>query len=74
MDPAKRAAILAAADRDFVEGIRWSLGCAIALLGAVLAAGFLGFPRGRGGITDASREATRLEKEESGGSPEGALS
>jgi hypothetical protein len=74
MDAATRAAILAAADGDFVEGIRWSLGCAIVLLGAVLAAGFLGFPRGRGGMADASREAAQIEKEEAGGSPEGALS
>src|SRR5262249_3387628 len=74
MDAATQAAILAAADRDFVEGIRWSLGTALALLGAVFAAGFAGCPRGKGGIADATREAARLEKEEGGASPEGALS
>ena len=40
MDAATQAAILAAADRDFVEGIRWSLGTAVVLLAAVFAAGF----------------------------------
>src|SRR5262249_55474302 len=74
MDPATEAAILPAADHDFVEGIRWSLGTAIVLLAAVFAAGFAGFPRGREGIADAKREAVKLEKEEGGTSPEGALS
>jgi EmrB/QacA subfamily drug resistance transporter len=74
MNAATQAAILAAADRDFVEGIRWSLGTAVVLLAAVFAAGFAGFPRGKGGLADATREAARLEKEEGGASPEGALS
>src|SRR5262249_49876609 len=74
MDAATRAAILAAPARDFVEGIRWSLGSAVVLLSVVFAAGFAGFPRGRGAIADATHEAARLEKEEAGRSPEGALS
>jgi len=74
MDAATRAAILAAADRDFVEGIRWSLSCAIVLLAIVLAAGYAGFPRGRGVLADAAQEAKRLEAEESSRSPEGAMS
>jgi hypothetical protein len=74
LDSATQAAILAAADRDFVEGIRWSLGCAVVLLTIVLGAGWAGFPRGHGGIADAKREAGRLETEESARAPEGALS
>jgi hypothetical protein len=70
---ATQAAILAAADRDFVEGIRISLGSAILVLALVLAAGFAWFPRGRGGIADAAREAGALESEEAGRvGPEGA--
>jgi EmrB/QacA subfamily drug resistance transporter len=69
LDPATQAAILAAADRDFVEGIRRSLACAIALLALVLAAAFRGFPRGHGGLEDAAREAQRLERMEA---PSGA--
>ncbi|HTR04343.1 MAG TPA: MFS transporter [Thermoanaerobaculia bacterium] len=74
LDEATRRAILAAADRDFVEGIRWSLGVAIVVLGAVFAAGLAGFPRGRGGMADATREAGKLEAEEASRSPEGAFS
>jgi EmrB/QacA subfamily drug resistance transporter len=74
MDARTRDAILAAADRDFVEGIRWSLGSALVLLGLVFAAGVAGFPRGRGGVADATREARRLESEEQSRSPEGAFS
>ena len=40
VDPATQARILAAADRDFVEGIRFSLGVAILVLALVFAAGF----------------------------------
>ena len=65
VDAATEAAILAAADRDFVEGIRFSLGVAILVLALVFAAGFRWFPRGRGGIADAEREAGALEREES---------
>jgi EmrB/QacA subfamily drug resistance transporter len=64
MDSSTQRAILAAADLDFVEGIRWSLLAALVLLAAVFAAGWVGFPRGRGGLADASREAGRLEREE----------
>jgi EmrB/QacA subfamily drug resistance transporter len=66
VDPATQAAILAAADRDFVEGIRISLATAIAVLTLVLAAGFAWFPRGRGGIADARTEEKTLESEEAG--------
>jgi EmrB/QacA subfamily drug resistance transporter len=73
MDPSTRAAILAAADRDFVEGIRLSLGAAIALLALVLAAGIAWFPLGRGGLADATQEQKALESEEtSRAAPEGA--
>ncbi|HWZ86288.1 MAG TPA: MFS transporter [Thermoanaerobaculia bacterium] len=73
MDPATEAAILAAADRDFVEGIRLSLGSAIVLLGLVLAAGLAWFPRGKGGLADATREEKTLQSEESSrAGPEGA--
>jgi EmrB/QacA subfamily drug resistance transporter len=64
IDPATRQAILAAADRDFVEGIRISLSVAIAILATVLAAGFAWFPRGRGAALDAVRESASLESEE----------
>ncbi|HTY40782.1 MAG TPA: hypothetical protein VMH79_02795, partial [Thermoanaerobaculia bacterium] len=74
LDEATRQAILAAADRDFVEGIRWSLGVAVVILAAVFAAGLAGFPRGRGGMADATREAGKLEAEEASRSAEGALS
>jgi EmrB/QacA subfamily drug resistance transporter len=74
MDPSIRAAVLAAADRDFVEGIRWSLGCAVVLLAVVLGAGWAGFPRALGGLADARREAGRLEAEESSPAADGALS
>jgi len=65
LDPATEKAILAAADADFVEGIRISLAAAMAFLALVLAAGFAGFPRGKGAIADAEREARALESEES---------
>jgi EmrB/QacA subfamily drug resistance transporter len=72
VDAATQAAILAAADRDFVEGIRLSLGSAIVVLVLVLAAGFAWFPRGKSGIADARREAGALESEEaSRAAPEG---
>jgi len=64
LDPATEKAILAAADADFVEGIRISLAAAMVFLALVLAAGFAGFPRGKGSIADAEREAKRIESEE----------
>jgi EmrB/QacA subfamily drug resistance transporter len=45
LDAATQKAILAAADSDFVEGIRFSLGTAMVFLAFVLAAGFAWFPR-----------------------------
>ncbi len=44
-DAATRAAILLAADDDFVQGIRVALGTAIAALLGILAIGFAWFPR-----------------------------
>jgi EmrB/QacA subfamily drug resistance transporter len=64
LDAATQTAILAAADSDFVEGIRLSLATAMILLALVLAAGFAWFPRGKGAITDAEREAQALASEE----------
>jgi len=74
VDDRTRRAILAAADRDFVEGIRISLAAAIAVLGLVLAAGYRYFPRGTRGIADARREAGALESEEAHReTPEGGI-
>ena len=64
LDAATQKAILAAADSDFVEGIRFSLATAMVLLALVLAAGFAWFPRGKGAIADAEREAQAIESEE----------
>jgi hypothetical protein len=64
LDDDTQRAILAAADRDFVEGIRISLATAIVVLALVLAAGYRYFPRGTGGIAEAKREAGALESEE----------
>jgi len=64
-DPATERAILAAADGDFVEGIRISLASAIVVLALVLAAGWYGFPRGHGGLVEARREEGAIESEES---------
>ena len=63
-DPATQAAIVAVADRDFVQGIRLALGVAVALLVIVLVAGYRGFPRGVGALKDAQREAASLEATE----------
>ncbi|HSF23025.1 MAG TPA: hypothetical protein VLE20_02280, partial [Blastocatellia bacterium] len=57
LDAATQAAILSAADSAFVEGIRFSLATAMVLLALVLAAGFAWFPRGKGSIADAERDA-----------------
>jgi predicted MFS family arabinose efflux permease len=60
-DPAKRAAVIASAESDFVAGIRAGLAVAIAALAAVLLAGLRWFPRGAGALlTDAEREAAKL--------------
>ena len=67
LNPATQTAILAVADSDFIEGIRFSLATAIAFLALVLAAGILWFPRGRGSIADAEREERALESEETAG-------
>jgi MFS family permease len=64
MDPAAKAAILQAADLDFVEGIRLSLGAAIGFLAIVFTAGFVWFPRGRGALADVRHEENTLESEE----------
>ncbi len=65
-DPALRAAIVAVAERDFVQGIRAALSVALVLLALVLLAGWRWFPRGGGAmLTDAQREAAKLA--ESGG-------
>ena len=64
VDAATKKAILAAADSDFVEGIRYSLTTAMVFLALVLAAGFALFPRGKGSIADAEREAKALASEE----------
>ncbi len=48
LDRAARDAVIAAADRDFVSGIRAALAVAILLLGVTLAAGYRGFPRDSG--------------------------
>ena len=63
-DPAARAAIVAAADADFVAGARVALGAASALLLFTLAAAWAGFPRGGGAIADARAEAARIAAEE----------
>jgi len=47
-DPATRAAIVAIAEADFVQGIRVAFGVAIALLALVLVAASASFPRGTG--------------------------
>ena len=67
IDAATQKAILAAADSDFVEGIRFSLATAIVFLTFVLAAGIAWFPRGSGSLADAEREARALESEETAG-------
>ncbi len=71
IDPATQHAILAAADLDFVEGIRISLGAAIFVLAMILAAGYAWFPRGTAGLADAKREAGAIEAEEGSRAPEG---
>jgi EmrB/QacA subfamily drug resistance transporter len=57
VDAAIQKAMLAAADSDFIEGIRFSLATAMVLLTLVLAADFARFPRGKGAIADAEQLA-----------------
>jgi MFS family permease len=64
LDAATQKVILAAADSDFIEGIRFSLVTAMVLLSLVLAAGFVWFPRGKDSIADAERGAKALASEE----------
>jgi MFS family permease len=64
LDAATQKTILAVADTDFVEGIRFSLATAMVFLALVLAAGFAWFPRGKGTIADAEHEAKALASEE----------
>ena len=59
-DQDTQTAIVAAADVDFVQGIRAALGLAVLLLAIALAAGYRGFPRGGAAVTDAEREAAKL--------------
>jgi EmrB/QacA subfamily drug resistance transporter len=59
-DPAMQKAITAAAEGDFVQGIRVGLLLAVMLLTAALMAGWRWFPRGRGALREAEREAAKL--------------
>jgi hypothetical protein len=59
-----RQAILAAADADFIAGIRTALAVATVFLVAVFVLGYVRFPRGMGGIADARSEAAKIEAEE----------
>jgi MFS family permease len=61
LDAATLEAILLAAENTFIEGIRFSLATAMVFLALVLAAGFAWFPRGKGSIADAERQAIALE-------------
>ena len=62
--PQVRQAILAAADADFIAGIRTALAVATVFLVAVFVLGYVRFPRGMGGIADARSEAAKIEAEE----------
>ena len=64
LNPDTQTAILAVADSDFIEGIRFSLATAVAFLTVVLAAGIAWFPRGRGLIAGTKREARTLASAE----------
>ena len=61
-DPAKRSAIVAVAERDFVQGIRAGLSVAIVLLAVVLLVGWRYFPRGDAMLSDAQREAVEARE------------
>jgi uncharacterized membrane protein affecting hemolysin expression len=60
-----QSSILAAADADFIQGIRVAIATAMAVLIVVFAAGFVWFPRGKGAIADAQAEEAKLAREES---------
>jgi EmrB/QacA subfamily drug resistance transporter len=59
-DPAMQAAITAAADSDFVQGIRLALLLAVALLIVSLMVGWRWFPRGAAALREAKREEAGL--------------
>lgn len=63
-EPKLQEAITAAADQDFVQGIRAGLLVAIVLLALVFLAGWHWFPRGTGALADARREEARLSTSE----------
>jgi MFS family permease len=63
-DPKLQEAITAAADRDFVQGIRAGLLVAIVLLALVFLAGWRWFPRGTGSLAEAKREEIKLKTTE----------
>ena len=58
------SAIVAVAERDFVQGIRAGLSVAIVLLAVVLLVGWRYFPRGDAMLSDAEREAAKLASSE----------
>src|SRR5262249_46065143 len=64
LNPATQKAILAVADSDFIEGIRFSLATAMVFLALVLVAGIAWFPRGKDSIADAEHEARTLASDE----------
>ena len=59
-DHAVQAEITAAADDDFVQGIRVALLIAVALLVVTLLVGWRWFPRGGAALSEAEREEARL--------------
>jgi len=63
-DPAVQTAITAAADQDFVQGIRAGLLLAVALLVLALLIGWRGFPRGGAALREAEREEVKLASTE----------
>ncbi|NJN40263.1 MAG: MFS transporter [Gammaproteobacteria bacterium] len=63
-DPALEKAIIAAADRDFVQGIRAGLLVGVAVLCVMLLLGWRWFPRGGGALQEAEREEARLSASE----------
>jgi EmrB/QacA subfamily drug resistance transporter len=63
-DPALQEAITAAADRDFVQGIRAGLLVAVAVLSVVLLLGWRWFPRGGQALAQAKQEEAKLATSE----------
>lgn len=59
-DPVMQARITAAADDDFVQGIRAALLLAVTLLLFTMLIGWRWFPRGGGALREAEREEARL--------------